>query len=69
MRHYGIIGYPLLHSFSAKYFNEKFAAEHIDAEYGLYPITIEDLRLKVESLLARFFVLYRVWRRWGGVGR
>ncbi|MDE5734484.1 MAG: shikimate dehydrogenase, partial [Duncaniella sp.] len=30
---YGIIGYPLGHSFSAKYFNDKFAAEGIDAEY------------------------------------
>ncbi|MBQ2520844.1 MAG: shikimate dehydrogenase [Paludibacteraceae bacterium] len=38
MRHYGIIGYPLLHSFSAKYFNEKFEMEHIDAEYSLYPM-------------------------------
>ena len=38
MRHFGIIGYPLLHSFSAKYFNEKFAAEKIDAEYSLYPM-------------------------------
>ena len=38
MRHFGIIGYPLLHSFSAKYFNEKFATEHIDAEYSLYPL-------------------------------
>lgn len=38
MRHYGIIGFPLLHSFSAKYFNEKFATEHIDAEYSLYPL-------------------------------
>ena len=38
MRHYGIIGYPLLHSFSAKYFNEKFAKEGIDAEYSLYPL-------------------------------
>ena len=38
MHHYGIIGYPLLHSFSAKYFNEKFATEHIDAEYSLYPL-------------------------------
>ena len=51
MRHFGIIGYPLLHSFSAKYFNEKFAAEKIDAEYSLYPIGIEDLRLKIEDLL------------------
>lgn len=38
MRHFGIIGFPLLHSFSAKYFNEKFATEKIDAEYSLYPI-------------------------------
>ena len=51
MRHYGIIGFPLLHSFSAKYFNEKFATEHIEAEYSLYPTGIEDLRLKIEDLL------------------
>ena len=38
MRHFGIIGYPLLHSFSAKYFSEKFEREHIDAEYSLYPL-------------------------------
>lgn len=38
MRHYGIIGYPLLHSFSAKYFNEKFESKKIDAEYSLYPL-------------------------------
>ena len=37
MRHFGIIGYPLVHSFSAKYFNEKFESEKIDAEYSLYP--------------------------------
>ena len=51
MRHYGIIGYPLLHSFSAKYFNEKFAKEAICAEYSLYPVQMEDLRLKIEDLL------------------
>lgn len=38
MRHFGIIGFPLLHSFSAKYFSEKFVHEKIDAEYSLYPI-------------------------------
>jgi len=38
MCHYGIIGYPLGHSFSARYFNEKFIREGIDAEYSLYPI-------------------------------
>ena len=51
MRHYGIIGFPLLHSFSARYFNEKFATEHIEAEYSLYPTGIEDLRFKIEDLL------------------
>lgn len=51
MRHYGIIGFPLLHSFSAKYFNEKFTTEKIDAEYSLYPTKEESLKLKVESLL------------------
>ncbi len=38
MRHFGIIGFPLMQSFSAKYFNEKFAREGIDAEYSLYPL-------------------------------
>ena len=51
MRHYGIIGYPLEHSFSAIYFNEKFRTSHIDAEYSLYPIKVESLKSKVESLL------------------
>ncbi|MCM1521122.1 MAG: shikimate dehydrogenase [Muribaculaceae bacterium] len=30
---YGLIGYPLGHSFSRKFFNDKFKAEGIDAEY------------------------------------
>ena len=51
MRHYGIIGFPLLHSFSAKYFNEKFAREGIKAEYSLYPTKVESLKLNVERLL------------------
>lgn len=53
MRHFGIIGFPLLHSFSAKYFNEKFAAEHIDAEYSLYPmqeLTSERMKEIMDSL-------------------
>ena len=33
MKKYGLIGYPLRHSFSIGYFNEKFQAENIDAEY------------------------------------
>ena len=38
MRHFGIIGFPLEHSLSAQFFNEKFATEGIEAEYSLYPL-------------------------------
>lgn len=39
MRQFGLIGFPLSHSFSAKYFEKKFADEHIsDAVYSLFPI-------------------------------
>lgn len=35
---YGLIGYPLTHSFSPAYFSEKFRTEGIDASYELFPI-------------------------------
>ncbi len=35
---YGLIGYPIGHSFSPRYFNAKFAKEKIDACYRLFPI-------------------------------
>ncbi len=35
---YGLIGFPLTHSFSPAYFKMKFAAQHIDATYELFPI-------------------------------
>ncbi|MEO7802163.1 MAG: shikimate dehydrogenase [Ginsengibacter sp.] len=36
---YGLIGYPLGHSFSKKYFTDKFEKENItDTEYKLFPI-------------------------------
>jgi len=39
MRLFGLIGYPLSHSFSAKYFAKKFATEGIsDADYQLFPL-------------------------------
>lgn len=45
MRKFGLIGYPLSHSLSKKYFTNKFEKEGInDAEYELYPIeSIKDL--------------------------
>lgn len=40
MRHFGLIGYPLSHSFSKKYFFEKFQKENIrDCSYENYPLT------------------------------
>lgn len=39
MRLFGLIGYPLSHSFSAKYFAKKFEAESIsDSDYRLFPL-------------------------------
>lgn len=38
MDKYGIIGYPLGHSFSKKFFTEKFQEERRDATYENYPI-------------------------------
>jgi shikimate dehydrogenase len=35
---YGLIGYPLSHSYSANFFNDKFNTEKIDAEYKLFPL-------------------------------
>lgn len=44
MDKYGLIGYPLVHSFSISYFNEKFQNENIDAIYENYEISsIEQL--------------------------
>ena len=38
MEKYGLIGYPLRHSFSIGYFNEKFKSEGINAEYVNFEI-------------------------------
>ncbi|NQW79271.1 MAG: shikimate dehydrogenase [Chitinophagaceae bacterium] len=40
MRQFGLIGYPLSHSFSQKFFTEKFLKENIvHAQYDNFPIT------------------------------
>ena len=46
--HFGLIGYPLGHSFSAGYFSKKFADLSIDATYQNFP-------LKDEQELVSFF--------------
>lgn len=47
---YGLIGYPLGHSFSAGFFNEKFQKENIPEHYSLFPIaSIDELETLIES--------------------
>jgi len=38
IKHYGLIGYPLTHSFSPAYFSNKFRQEDIDAVYEKYEL-------------------------------
>ena len=38
MKQYGLIGYPLTHSFSKKHFTEKFETERIDSSYSNFEI-------------------------------
>jgi len=50
MQKYGLIGYPLRHSFSIGYFNEKFKSENIDAEYVNFEIpNINDFMEVIEE--------------------
>ena len=50
MDKYGLIGYPLGHSFSKNYFNEKFENEGIDAQYINFEIpSIENLTEILDS--------------------
>ena len=56
MKHFALIGYPLGHSLSAKYFAEKFSAEGIDAEYTLLPIESAEEVLPHCEMLSGFNV-------------
>lgn len=51
MKQYGLIGYPLAHSFSKKYFTEKFQREHIvDCAYENFPLVdIDELPILLQS--------------------
>lgn len=52
MKKFGLIGYPLSHSFSKSFFDKKFDRENIlDAEYQNYPLEkIEDFFSLIESI-------------------
>lgn len=45
---YGLLGFPLIHSFSRNYFNQKFISEGIDAEYINFEI--DDINKIMEVL-------------------
>lgn len=51
MKHLGLIGFPLSHSFSVKYFREKFSREGIsEFEYRNYPIkSVLELKPLIEE--------------------
>lgn len=50
MDQYGLIGNPLKHSFSKGFFNDKFSAENIDAEYINFEIpVIEDFKSIIKN--------------------
>ena len=51
MRKYGLIGFPLGHSFSKKYFTEKFLVQHVsECSYDNYPIkSLDGLTKLIES--------------------
>lgn len=51
MRQFGLIGYPLSHSFSKNYFKRKFQEEGItDCSYELYPIkSIDELKVLLST--------------------
>lgn len=51
MRKFGLIGFPLTHSFSKKYFEEKFQREEIsDCSYDLFPlVSIEQFPFLLKS--------------------
>lgn len=51
MRTFGLIGFPLSHSFSKKFFSEKFEKERIaDCSYELFPIENAN---EIEGLIAK----------------
>lgn len=51
MKHFGIIGKPVAHSFSEQYFTDKFTNEHIQADYKRFELdTIEHVGTYLNQL-------------------
>ena len=71
MKRYGLIGHPLGHSFSRRYFTEKFEREQLDCRYDNFDLeTIGEIRRLVKdnpdikgvsvSFIASFVILWLV---------
>ena len=58
MKHYGIIGNPLGHSYSEGYFTDKFIREHIDASYTPHVLEHIDEGMQLLEKLDGFNVTY-----------
>lgn len=43
MKHYGLIGFPLEHSFSKSFYDQKFKEENWDADYHIFPLASDEL--------------------------
>ena len=54
MKHFGLIGHPLGHSFSKDYFTKKFELEGLDCEYNNYDL--EDISMVKQLNLTGFNV-------------
>lgn len=51
MKQFGLIGYPLEHSFSKRYFTDKFEKEGIDSKYELYQLSdIKEFTYIIKSI-------------------
>ena len=50
MKHFGLVGHPLSHSFSEAYFTEKFQIKGIDADYRLFDFTPFPSKKTLQSL-------------------
>jgi shikimate dehydrogenase len=63
MKKFGLIGKSLSHSYSAQYFNEKFAELKLDAQYRLFelasPQEIEDFLQQTDVLGLNVTVPYK----------
>ncbi|MBP5411702.1 MAG: shikimate dehydrogenase [Bacteroidales bacterium] len=59
MKHFGIVGHPLQHSFSPQYFKQIFREEKVNAEFYIYDIErIEQIKdiIQQDALLRGFVV-------------